>query len=260
MNNCVRFLKDRSKLNMSIDILMLIVLMAMAGIGFLIKYVLVSGEKRNAMYGENVNLEFLGLDRHEWGTIHLIVSIFFLVLIILHVVLHWKMILCVLKRMIPRKSARFAFVGFVLALSLLLIIFAFIIQPQQVSLQNIYRNRTSQELNNDVSSDKTPEVNKPDQLPEKSITSQNNEEHLPNESDVQRKQKKNKDDVEKYDVQGTQSLHSVATMYNVPSTHICNELNIPTWLASERLGRLRKRYGFTMSDVSRVISDYKKQN
>ena len=101
MNKIAKFFKDRVKLNLIIDIILFLLLMTMAGIGFLIKYTLISGEKQNIIYGTNTNLEFWGLDRHEWGTIHLIVSIIFVVFILLHIILHWKMIVCFLKRLIP---------------------------------------------------------------------------------------------------------------------------------------------------------------
>ncbi len=260
MKSCFRFLNDRSKLNMSIDILMLLVLMAMAGIGFLIKYVLVSGEQRNAIYGENVNLHFLGLDRHEWGTIHLIASILFLVLIILHIILHWKMILCIVKRMIPQKFSRYIFASFVFALSIILFLFAFIIQPKQVYHENIFRNRTSQDFNGDEVSEEKLETVELAVSTEKTPTNKNEKNHLVNKSGAKEKQRKNKDDIDAYDVQGAQTLNFVSSKYNVPSSYICKELSIPTHLTTQRLGRLRKRYGFTMSDVSRVITDYKKQN
>jgi len=63
MNSFIKFCKDRAKLNLTIDIVLLLLLMTMAGIGFLIKYVLLSGEKRNVIYGQNINLELLGMDR-----------------------------------------------------------------------------------------------------------------------------------------------------------------------------------------------------
>lgn len=34
-------------------------------------------------------LELLGLDRHEWGSLHLILSLTTLALIVLHLALHW---------------------------------------------------------------------------------------------------------------------------------------------------------------------------
>jgi len=107
--------------------------MAMAGIGVLIKYVLVSGK--------NINLLFWGLDRHEWGTIHLIVSLTFMLLLVLHIVFHWKMITCLIKRPIPSNTVRAWFNVSVPIFGFILFFFAFLIIPEQAYLQNISRNR-----------------------------------------------------------------------------------------------------------------------
>jgi len=37
-------------------------------------------------------LEFWGLSRHEWGTVHFWVSMIFVTAILLHLLLHWKWI------------------------------------------------------------------------------------------------------------------------------------------------------------------------
>ena len=49
---------DLSKLNLSIDIILLLLLMPMAGVGLMIKYVLLPGTERNERYGGDVDLEF----------------------------------------------------------------------------------------------------------------------------------------------------------------------------------------------------------
>lgn len=38
---------------------------AITGIGFLIQFTLISGQKRSLVYGENVELYFRGMDRHQ---------------------------------------------------------------------------------------------------------------------------------------------------------------------------------------------------
>jgi hypothetical protein len=91
----------KTKLTISIDIVLFILLVSTVGIGFLMKFVLVPGQVRNEIYGNNVNLEFLGLTRHEWGSIHLIISIIFLSLLILHIIFHWKLIVSFFKCMFP---------------------------------------------------------------------------------------------------------------------------------------------------------------
>ena len=47
---------NKSKLNLTIDITMFTVLMAIAGMGFLNKYVILAGFKRNEIYGTDVEL------------------------------------------------------------------------------------------------------------------------------------------------------------------------------------------------------------
>jgi hypothetical protein len=62
---------DKPKLNFIIDALMFLVMMAMAGLGFLMKYVLIPGKSRWVKYGRNVDLTLLSWDRHDWGELHL---------------------------------------------------------------------------------------------------------------------------------------------------------------------------------------------
>ena len=96
----------KSKLNLVIDALLLLCVAAIAGIGLLIKYVLVPGYQRWEIYDRNVDLFFWGLDRHQWGTIHLATGIVFLALLVLHVVLHWSMIVGIYRQLIPNSFAR----------------------------------------------------------------------------------------------------------------------------------------------------------
>ena len=60
------------------------------GTGFLIKYTLISGQERWDVYGRKVELYLLGLDRHQWGMIHLILGFVLMGLLIAHIVFHWK--------------------------------------------------------------------------------------------------------------------------------------------------------------------------
>jgi hypothetical protein len=66
-----------------------------------------------------------------------------------------------------------------------------------------------------------------------------------------------KNTIEEFEVLGSQSISYVAGKYGVPSSYICKELRISTSYQSERLGPLRKRYNFTMSNVSRAIAKVK---
>lgn len=106
----------RQKVNTVIDIVMFVVMVALAVIGFLIRYTLISGTERWDKFGRNLDMIFLGLDRHEWGDIHLILGIFLAVLLVLHIVFHRKQIVCMFKKLFLKKKAMVAVTFFLMML------------------------------------------------------------------------------------------------------------------------------------------------
>ncbi len=87
-------------LNFIINASMTLCMSAIIGIGFLIKYTLISGQERWDVYGRNVELYLFGMDRHQWGMLHLILAFVLLGLLLLHIVFHWKIITNVYKKII----------------------------------------------------------------------------------------------------------------------------------------------------------------
>jgi hypothetical protein len=122
---------DRSKLNFVIDALMFLTLMAIAGLGFLMKYILPPGREVMLRYGRNVELTWLGWDRHDWGSIHLYLAFTLLGLLVVHLILHWSMILGLLSRLLPDPRLRTRVAVAFLILSLLLIYVPFLITPEE---------------------------------------------------------------------------------------------------------------------------------
>jgi hypothetical protein len=120
---------DKPNLNLVIDALMFLAVMAMAGLGFLMKYVLLPGRESVMKYGRNVKLAFLGWDRHDWGAIHLYLGFFFLGLLGLHIILHWGQIVRLFQRLIPVERRTLALLVFVL-MAVLFICFPFLITPE----------------------------------------------------------------------------------------------------------------------------------
>lgn len=136
---------SKSKLNIIIDAVLFICLMAIAGIGFLMKFVLIPGQERWVKYGGNVELSLFGLDRHEWGTIHLILSFVLLALLMLHIVFHWNIILCTYKKIISNAKMRIFVVSSFIILCFLLIISPFFVRPV---MSEINRGNGHQTTNN----------------------------------------------------------------------------------------------------------------
>ncbi len=120
---------EKSKLNFAIDSLMLLIMMALAGIGFLMKFVLISGKERWLVYGANVELSWLGLDRHEWGTIHLWLGYSLLVLLAIHIALHLKWILHTYQRTLANTALKRIVAVFFIVICFFLILFSFFTKP-----------------------------------------------------------------------------------------------------------------------------------
>jgi hypothetical protein len=119
---------DKSKINFVTDGIMFLCMMAIGGLGFLMKYVMPPGKERLAKYG-NVDLSFLGMDRHEWGTIHVYLAFFLLATLALHIVLHWKMIVTLFNKLIPSQSARWTVLPAFVIVSGALILWPFLVKP-----------------------------------------------------------------------------------------------------------------------------------
>ncbi|KAB2834364.1 MAG: DUF4405 domain-containing protein [Candidatus Brocadia sp.] len=121
---------DKSKVNLVIDALMFLCVMAMTGIGLLMKFVLLPGKDTWAVYGRKVELFLFGMDRHQWGTIHMIIAFVFLGLAVLHVFLHWKMILSLYPRLIGSKVARRIIATILVIAGIFLVVFPLVMKPE----------------------------------------------------------------------------------------------------------------------------------
>ena len=119
----------KSKLNFIIDIFMFIVMAAIVGIGFLMKYILIPGKDRWIKYGKNVDLYFADLDRHEWGSIHLILGFILLGLLVLHIIFHWRTIVCFIRNYMKNSVFRNMFIILFIALSFILLLLPFFFWP-----------------------------------------------------------------------------------------------------------------------------------
>lgn len=121
---------SKSKVNLVIDGVMFLCVMAIVGIGLLVKFILLPGRETVAVYGRKVDLFFLGMERHTWGTIHLIVACIFLGLLALHILLHWRMILVVYQGLIKNKIIRRATAIAVISTGIFFVVFPLLVRPE----------------------------------------------------------------------------------------------------------------------------------
>ena len=231
---------------------------ALTGMGLLIKYVLMSGADRWEKYGENLNLSFWGLDRHQWGAIHLIIALIIITLIILHIILHWKLVVCIYKRIFVNKITRIFFTIFLSIIFILFIIFPFIINVEINKFDNgngqhsliIHNNegeKSELHLETENKKQKNEITNKSKKTTQEhnySDEKHNSEDHCKNSN---------------IEIKGSMTLFEVSEKYNISANYIKQKLDIPVSTSNnERLGRLKKVYDFSMGDIEKIIDKYLK--
>ena len=80
--------------------------------------------------GIRVELSLLGLDRHDWGAIHLYLGFLLLALLVLHIVLHWNMIPGLFARLVAPSRQRWQIALVYVLLTAALLLFPFLISPE----------------------------------------------------------------------------------------------------------------------------------
>lgn len=227
---------------------MFLVMMAVAGIGFLMKYVLVPGFKRNQIYGKDVELYFLGIDRHQWGSIHLILSFALLLLLFLHIVLHWRMICAIAIRMIPGKTIRACVITIFAIAAFFFGIGPLFISPEIGPGVSHGHQRASGAANIQAA----PALeNIVDSALEVATNKQTIAESQTPLSKIVRNHPRQDGEIELY---GSMTLSEAAKKYNIDVNALADFIHVPHEYVNERLGRLKRSYGFEMNDLRAYIS------
>lgn len=235
--------KYKTKINLTIDAIMLLVLMTIAGLGFLIKYVLIPGYKRNVLYSGDVELYFMGLTRHEWGKIHLLTGFIFLFLLLLHIILHWNMIGHIFRQMFSGKAMRRILAVFFGAACLVLLLVPLLLKPEVTPLPGKHmHSKTANRFSE----------NDPGKLPANEQKAKEETHHNQgiHEGETERLHKHAHPEIEVY---GYMTLNEVANKYDVAITDLARALNIPASLSDSKIGHLKRQYDFHNSEIREAV-------
>ncbi len=229
-------MKTKPKINFIIDAVMFILMMAIGGIGFLIKYSLLSGSDRWRVYEDNVELYLWGMDRHQWGAIHLALGFILLALLVLHIALHWKLITAYFRQMVTTKSARTVSLLVFCVVSLAALLFAFFLPIDLVALRE---GQGQHRIERAATAQQAIIVKKQEQN-QTSAKNEDNAEQL----------------ARRISINGSMTLRQVALAAGVPADSLKAAMGLPSTISdNERLSVLRRRYGFHMSDIERWIEN-----
>jgi len=131
-----------------IDVLAFVSFLFLIATGLLIKYVLPPGSGGIEAHGTGwraathpVSLVW-GLTRHEWGTVHFWISVAFLVVIAIHLFIHWRWILISFKGKDRQESRMQAAIGIGALLGLLALAIILVLGPkEEMSRQELQQQR-----------------------------------------------------------------------------------------------------------------------
>lgn len=124
----------KNRTSFLVSIFMLVLMAAVAGIGFLMKWTLPPG---------SAPLQILGMTRHEWGTVHLWISIALLLLLILHILLAWPQLACRFRLWIRSARARWVMGLGLIGLLIGLVSWPFVLKPdarEKGSVESFHEN------------------------------------------------------------------------------------------------------------------------
>lgn len=224
-------IKNHQKINIIIDIAMFVLMLLLIAVGVLIRYALISGAERWVKYGKNVELTVGGMDRHEWGLIHLIIGILLIVLLIFHLVFHWSQMISMLKRLLPNTSVRVTVISSLLIIGVFIIASPILLPPKIGETISGYNNSLRH-------SDGYHET----------------KEHSHAQENIAENHSLHKNEENKLNIRGYNTLSEIAGQYNVPVEKLKAQLQIPGSISNnEKLGQLRRSYKFTMGDVENAV-------
>lgn len=163
-----------------------------------------------------------GLSRHEWGGVHYWIALAVMGVLAVHLVLHWKWIVCVLR---GKPHSDVSGGRFVLGVAGLVLVTLLAAAPLLTPAQTAPRSELL----------KSPSGDQPADLGGTS-------------------QEVGVSDVES--IRGSMTLEEVASQTGVPSSDIIERLGLPSDTApSEQVGRLLRAHGLEMSKLRQAVGE-----
>ena len=190
---------NRSSVNFVVDVVAFSGFVFLTATGVLVRYVLPPGSGHFS--------KIWGLDRHEWGAVHFWIAIVLLSTLAVHLILHWRWVVSVIKGR-PREGSAvrvwLAIVGIVALIALA--VAPFLSNREQTGVPSHKLRTEKTEL----------------------------EKHM--------------------EIRGSMTLYEVEQLTGVSVENILRKLNLPSDIpADQQLGKLRRKYGFEMDDVRKIV-------
>ncbi len=238
----------RPTLNFLIDTLAFVAFAFLTTTGILTRYLLPPGSGRWAT--------LWGLNRHEWGDLHFWVAVVLLGVLALHLILHWKWIICIVKGKRSDASGARVALGTVGLIGLMTLTATPLLAP----VERIGEPRQASRLESEARAAQpaTPDVGQgTDELAAEQTTVQ-----APPEAPTQTPLPESRpipgsSAPSNEDIRGSMTLGEVARSTGIPLDRLVSGLGLPPNIdPDERIGRIRKRFDVSPDDVRGVVNSY----
>lgn len=238
----------RGTLNFVVDVFLLLVMLGMAASGLVIKYVLPPGSGGGHGGDAGSGKALWGLGRHDWGDLHFWLAVALVVLVLIHVALHWAWVCVTTRRLvsgraedsgdIPASARNICGIGFLVVVVAGLAVFLWTASSRVTEggraggERGGYRYRGG--AGGDVDREATLQQEAGEQDGEAGAGAADHGAGW-----------------------GAKTLLDIETESGVPAVVIREKLSLPETVSlDERLGRLRQKYGFRMSELRDIIAEY----
>lgn len=197
----------RTTTNFVVDIVAFTAFVLLTATGLVERYILPPGTGRFQ--------SLWGMNRHQWGEVHFWIAMVLMGILSLHILLHWKWIVCVLRgRQTTASAWRFAFglVGIVGLVGLSLAPFLATVEPTGEAGRGRQQERHESRTNGSL-------------VPVAGV-----------------------------EIRGSMTLAELEAATGVSATVIIDELGLPADVSrEEKLGQLRRQFDFELDDIREIV-------
>jgi len=234
-----------------VDTLLFISVTGIAFIGILMAFFLAEGPTSQARESEKY---FLSLHRHQWGNIHLYLSLAFIALLVFHLILEWSWIKGKTRKLF--KKAWVPILVFIAALSLIVPFIFWVATPKYPTNYDEYGKRSGDRLGRQQKltvGNIAVQLNQEATRAKKEIPTFKSEEEHQEENKLVRGRLE--EDTSGILITGQMTLNEVEELTGISTAEILKSLGLPANTSKkEALGRLRRRYGFTLQELRDVVA------
>jgi hypothetical protein len=245
---------NRNKLNLVVDVLAYLCMVALASTGLLLLYRLPPGT--DGRHGGKPALTLLGLGRHDWGGLHFYIAVALLLLVVLHIALHWQWVKHTLGSLCRRRAVQKPGTGHPGAVSLIvlgLVGACLVAAPWLLVVQQAQRGERGSRHGNDSRVELAsyePDARDPHGAMGRSRGA--------DPGHVTEPQAERSHEEHDHSITGRTTLAEAAHMAGVPVQQFLAELNLPVSTSpAEQLGRLRREHDLTMTDLRAAVTRLK---